>query len=81
MWAPVVLYGAGALAELPVTCRGDCGLDLRAGCETREQRCMQAEPVSRRAAMRHLAYVIYTSGSTGQPKGVMVEHRQRSAIW
>ena len=26
----------------------------------------------------HLAYVIYTSGSTGQPKGVMVEHRERN---
>jgi amino acid adenylation domain-containing protein len=29
----------------------------------------------------HLAYVIYTSGSTGQPKGVMVEHRNVSALW
>ena len=28
----------------------------------------------------HLAYVIYTSGSTGQPKGVMIEHRQATAL-
>ncbi|CAL2089900.1 Tyrocidine synthase 3 [Tenacibaculum sp. 190524A02b] len=27
-----------------------------------------------------LAYVIYTSGSTGNPKGVMVEHRNASAL-
>lgn len=27
-----------------------------------------------------LAYVIYTSGSTGQPKGVMIEHRNASAL-
>ncbi|MBB1257766.1 amino acid adenylation domain-containing protein [Streptomyces alkaliterrae] len=28
----------------------------------------------------NLAYVIYTSGSTGVPKGVMVEHRQVTAL-
>src|SRR5262249_7921577 len=28
----------------------------------------------------HLAYVIYTSGSTGMPKGVMVRHRNVTAL-
>ncbi|UHA73547.1 non-ribosomal peptide synthase/polyketide synthase [Paenibacillus sp. 481] len=28
----------------------------------------------------HLSYVIYTSGTTGQPKGVMIEHRQLTAM-
>jgi len=27
-----------------------------------------------------VAYIIYTSGSTGQPKGILVEHRQLSAM-
>src|SRR5277367_1274401 len=29
----------------------------------------------------HLAYLIYTSGSTGLPKGVMVEHRNLTALY
>ncbi|MFG2330909.1 amino acid adenylation domain-containing protein [Streptomyces sp. NPDC048604] len=32
------------------------------------------------AVAANLAYVIYTSGSTGAPKGVMVEHRQVTAL-
>ncbi|MEQ7052119.1 non-ribosomal peptide synthase/polyketide synthase [Paenibacillaceae sp. P-4] len=28
----------------------------------------------------HLAYVIYTSGTTGKPKGVMIEHKQITAL-
>ncbi|SFJ64597.1 non-ribosomal peptide synthetase [Thermoflavimicrobium dichotomicum] len=32
------------------------------------------------ASADHLAYLIYTSGSTGQPKGVMITHRNASAL-
>ncbi|WP_165961071.1 condensation domain-containing protein, partial [Actinocrispum wychmicini] len=32
------------------------------------------------ADKHNLAYVIYTSGSTGQPKGVMIEHHQTTAM-
>ena len=31
-------------------------------------------------SQENLAYVIYTSGSTGQPKGVMIEHRNLTAL-
>ena len=34
-----------------------------------------------RAAPENLAYVIYTSGSTGNPKGVMIEHRNLTALF
>ena len=41
--------------------------------------CSKAAPLYV-PAPDHLAYVIYTSGSTGQPKGVMVEHRNVTAL-
>ena len=34
-----------------------------------------------RAAPENLAYLIYTSGSTGNPKGVMIEHRNLTALF
>jgi len=34
-----------------------------------------------RAGPEHLAYIIYTSGSTGAPKGVMIEHRNLTALF
>ena len=37
-------------------------------------------PTAGRRRPANVAYVIYTSGSTGQPKGVVVEHRQRGQL-
>ncbi|WP_197270633.1 non-ribosomal peptide synthase/polyketide synthase, partial [Paenibacillus alvei] len=42
-----------------------------------EQNCHNLEQINDSS---HLAYVIYTSGTTGQPKGVMIEHRQITAL-
>ncbi|UOY05743.1 amino acid adenylation domain-containing protein [Muricauda sp. SCSIO 64092] len=46
--------------------------------ETISQR--SARKLSSGPSQENLAYVIYTSGSTGQPKGVMIEHSNLTAL-
>ncbi|WP_394775338.1 amino acid adenylation domain-containing protein, partial [Flavobacterium sp.] len=46
----------------------------------KEQQDYSTSNIEKNNSSKDLAYVIYTSGTTGNPKGVMVEHRNATAL-
>ena len=78
--APALLLTGGAARAGVADCAGDLPvIDLVADAHLWAGR-PESDPDRAGLTPGHLAYVIYTSGSTGQPKGVMVEHRERRQL-
>ena len=74
MWAAVVLTQASLKETLSPLATALLSLD--ADWPRIAQHSEQNPTTS--VDSQNLAYVIYTSGSTGEPKGVQVQHAERS---